>query len=78
MPELPELAPREREVLDFLAQGYAYKEIAGELAISVQTVATYVRRVYTKLQVRSRGQAVAKYTGFRSQVSEGTSPHRRV
>jgi DNA-binding NarL/FixJ family response regulator len=68
---MPALAPREREVLDFLAQGYYYKEIADALSISVQTVGTYVRRIYTKLQVRSRGQAVAKYTEFRSRAGSG-------
>lgn len=69
---MPSLAPREREVLDFLAKGYYYKEIADALSISVQTVGTYVRRIYTKLQVRSRGQAVAKYTEFRSRAGGGT------
>ena len=55
------LSPREQEVLDFLARGYLYKEIADRLNISVPTVNTYVRRIYEKLHVRSRGQAVAKY-----------------
>ncbi len=57
-----ELSPREREVLELLARGYLYKEIAEMLKISVQTVNTYIRRIYEKLHVRSRGQAVAKYT----------------
>ena len=56
------LSPREQEVLDLLARGYLYKEIAELLNISVPTVNTYVRRMYEKLQVRSRAQAVAKYT----------------
>ena len=56
-----ELSPREREVLELLARGYLYKEIAEMLKISVQTVNTYIRRVYEKLHVRSRAQAVAKY-----------------
>lgn len=56
------LSPREQEVLDFLARGYLYKEIAERLNISVPTVNTYVRRMYEKLHVRSRAQAVAKYT----------------
>jgi DNA-binding NarL/FixJ family response regulator len=55
------LSPREQEVLDLLAGGYLYKEISERLGISVPTVNTYVRRVYEKLHVRSRGQAVAKY-----------------
>lgn len=57
-----ELSPREREVLELLARGYLYKEIAEMLKISVQTVNTYIRRIYEKLHVRSRAQAVAKYT----------------
>lgn len=57
-----ELSAREQEVLDLLARGYLYKEIADRLNISHPTVNTYVRRVYEKLHVRSRAQAVAKYT----------------
>ena len=63
-PGLPadgELSPREQEVLDLLAQGYLYKEIADRLNITGPTVNTYVRRMYDKLHVRSRAQAVAKY-----------------
>ena len=60
--ETIELSPREREVLELLARGYLYKEIAEMLKISVQTVNTYIRRIYEKLHVRSRAQAVAKYT----------------
>ena len=56
-----ELSPREQEVLDLLARGYLYKEIAERLNISIPTVNTYVRRMYEKLHVRSRAQAVAKY-----------------
>jgi DNA-binding NarL/FixJ family response regulator len=56
-----ELSTREQEVLDLLARGYLYKEIAESLNISVATVNTYIRRVYEKLHVRSRAQAVAKY-----------------
>jgi DNA-binding NarL/FixJ family response regulator len=56
-----DLSNREQEVLDFLARGYLYKEIAEKLSIGVPTVNTYVRRIYEKLHVRSRAQAVAKY-----------------
>lgn len=59
-----ELSPREQEVLDLLARGYLYKEIAERLNISVPTVNTYVRRMYEKLHVRSRAQAVAKYANL--------------
>jgi len=59
--ETVELSPREAEVLELLARGYLYKEIAEALAISLPTVNTYIRRIYEKLHVRSRAQAVAKY-----------------
>ena len=58
--ELAELSERERAVLDLLASGFLYKEIAERLQIGVNTVSTYVRRIYEKLHVRSRAQAVAK------------------
>ena len=54
-------SPREQEVLELLARGYLYKEIADRLDITCPTVNTYVRRMYEKLHVRSRAQAVAKY-----------------
>ncbi len=60
--ETEDLSPREHEVLELLARGYLYKEIAEALQISVPTVNTHVRRIYDKLHVRSRSQAVAKYT----------------
>ncbi len=62
--ETVELSPREREVLELLARGYLYKEIAEMLKISVLTVNTYIRRIYEKLHVRSRAQAVAKYANL--------------
>ena len=62
--ETVELSGREREVLELLARGYLYKEIADMLKISVQTVNTYIRRIYEKLHVRSRAQAVAKYANL--------------
>ncbi len=52
---------REKEVLDCLAQGFLYKEIADKLGISYETVHTYIRRIYEKLQVRTRTEAVAKF-----------------
>jgi DNA-binding NarL/FixJ family response regulator len=67
-----DLSPREQEVLELLARGYLYKEIAESLSISVPTVNTYVRRMYEKLHVRSRAQAVAKYAG----ISLTDSGHR--
>ena len=53
-PELDQLTPREREVLRLLARGYAYKEIASELFISIKTVETHVSAVLRKLQLSSR------------------------
>lgn len=55
------LTPGEREFLDQLANGYAYKEIAGRMNISIDTVRSYVRTVYEKLHVHSRTEAVVKY-----------------
>jgi DNA-binding NarL/FixJ family response regulator len=56
-----DLSPREKEVLDCLSQGFLYKEIAEKLGISYETVHTYIRRIYEKLQVRTRTEAVAKF-----------------
>jgi DNA-binding NarL/FixJ family response regulator len=55
------LSEREQQVLDCLAQGFLYKEIAERLGISYETVHTYIRRIYEKLQVRTRTEAVAKF-----------------
>ena len=57
------LSPRESQVLQLLANGCLYKEIAGTLEISLPTVNTHTRRIYAKLRVRSRSQAVAKCLG---------------
>jgi DNA-binding NarL/FixJ family response regulator len=65
LPPAGGLSKRENEVLALLAQGYLYKEIADLLGISIQTVNTYIRRIYEKLQVHSRSQAVARYTNIR-------------
>ena len=59
--ELSELSEREQQVLDLLSQGLIYKEIAEKLGISYETVHTYIRRIYEKLQVRTRTEAVAKF-----------------
>ncbi len=60
-PDLQALSPRERKVLELLAQGYLYKEIAQTLDVKRSTVETFVRRIYIKLQVNSRSKAIAKY-----------------
>jgi DNA-binding NarL/FixJ family response regulator len=55
-PELDQLTTREREVLRLIARGYAYKEIAKELFISVKTVESHVSAVLRKLQLSNRYQ----------------------
>ena len=64
LPESAKLSQREREVLELLARGYLYKEIMDSLNLSRGTLNTYVRRTYEKLHVRSRSQAVAKFSHF--------------
>jgi DNA-binding NarL/FixJ family response regulator len=54
----PELSERERSVLALVAKGFTYDEIAGLLAVSRHTVMTYVKRIYRKLQVGSKTEAV--------------------
>ena len=58
---LANLTAREQEVLDHLAKGFLYKEIADALGISYDTVHAHIRRIYEKLQVRSRTEAVARH-----------------
>jgi DNA-binding NarL/FixJ family response regulator len=59
--ELEKLSKREREVLDYLAQGIPYKEIADVLSLSIDTIRMHIKGIYGKLHVHSRGEAVAKY-----------------
>ena len=53
------LSPREREVLDFIAQGRSIPAIAAELYLAPSTVKTHVQRLYEKLGVGDRAAAVA-------------------
>jgi DNA-binding NarL/FixJ family response regulator len=76
-PATEQLSPREQEVLYLLAEGYLYKEIAEQLNISIPTVNTYVRRMYEKLHVRSRAQAVARLSLPRN-ASLSPTPNRVV
>jgi len=54
------LTKREREILEFMAQGLATKEIAEKLEVSYFTADTHLRNIYTKLHVHSRGSALSK------------------
>lgn len=56
--EVPHLSAREQEVLELVVKGMTYSEIGDLLSISWNTVSTHVRRIYRKLEVRSRGEAV--------------------
>lgn len=56
---LSQLTPREREVLDLLAQGFSSEDMTSELRVSPHTVRTHVHNILTKLQVRSRLEAAA-------------------
>ena len=62
-PDLTRLTPGETKALHELSQGYAYKEIADHLGISVHGVRNYIRKIYEKLHVHSRTEAVIKYLG---------------
>jgi DNA-binding NarL/FixJ family response regulator len=59
--EAQSLSPREAEVLDLLAKGFLYKEIADQMKVTYATVHTHIRHIYEKLHVRSRTEAVAKH-----------------
>ncbi len=59
--ETTSLTERENEILAYLSKGFANKEIADELNISVPTVRTHLRHIYEKLHVRSRTEAIVKY-----------------
>lgn len=61
--DIDSISPREREILDLLSKGLAYKEIAYRLDISLDTVRTHLKRLYGKLHVHSRTEAVVKYLG---------------
>ena len=57
------LRPRECEVLELLAKGGSYREIADQIGVTYSTVNSHVKSIYERLHVRSRSQAVAKYLG---------------
>ncbi len=59
--ENDKLSTREREVIELLASGYIYKEIAEKMGIGTETVRTHVKNICIKLQVKNRTEAVAKH-----------------
>ncbi|HYK45799.1 MAG TPA: response regulator transcription factor [Parafilimonas sp.] len=61
-----DLSDREKEVLQLLVNGYSYKMIAAEMFISIDTVRSHIKKIYEKLQVNSKGEAVAK--AFRNRI----------
>ena len=71
--ELESLTPKEREVMNLVARGYKYREVAGELNISVKTLETHMKHIFDKLGVASRHEVtrLAFETGF---VDPGRSP----
>jgi DNA-binding NarL/FixJ family response regulator len=62
-PPTEELSQREREIVERLARGAQYKEIADDLSLSFNTVRTHVNRIYEKLHVHTRREAVARFQG---------------
>ncbi len=60
-PEEYNLTARETEVLHLLREGLAYKEIARQLSISVDTLTTHIKKVYSKLKVHSKAEIMAKF-----------------
>ncbi|MEA2276217.1 MAG: hypothetical protein QOI62_459 [Solirubrobacteraceae bacterium] len=57
--QVPQLSPREREIMHLMAEGRTAEAIGGELGVSVETVRTHVRNVIRKLQARNRVHAIA-------------------
>lgn len=68
------LSPREQEILRLLARGKAYKEMADVLGVSLGTINTHVRRIYQKLHVSSRGEAVSLFSTFRPDLKSPEQP----
>ncbi|MFM1980990.1 MAG: hypothetical protein RLZ68_2255 [Pseudomonadota bacterium] len=62
-----ELSTRETEVLTGIAKGFSYTEVATALAVSTNTVRTHIKRIYQKLAVNSRSEAVYEYNQLQSQ-----------
>jgi DNA-binding NarL/FixJ family response regulator len=71
--ETPSLSPREAQVIELLAKGYLYKEVADTMGVSYATIHTHIRHIYEKLQVRSRTEAVVKHLSQMHRASEDES-----
>jgi DNA-binding NarL/FixJ family response regulator len=63
LPQVDELSARENEVLQLLSKGLLYKEIAGRLNISVATIRQHIHKIYEKLHVQNRTEAINKALG---------------
>ena len=59
--EVGSLSPREKEVLELLTSGFPYLEVGRKLDIGFETVRTHVKNICSKMRVRNRVEAVAKY-----------------
>jgi DNA-binding NarL/FixJ family response regulator len=59
------LSKREQEVLELLTKGYSYKKIATDLFVSVDTIGSHIKNIYSKLHVNSAPEAVAKALKYR-------------
>lgn len=70
-PQAETLSRREKEILEMLCEGFANKEIADKLSLSIETVRGHLKHIYDKLHVQSRTQAVVK---FLSASQESGSP----
>lgn len=68
------LSPMEQSVLEYMAKGLLYKEVAEEMGIAISTVRTHVWHIYRKLQVHNRTEAIIKARG----LHEGAQPGERA
>jgi DNA-binding NarL/FixJ family response regulator len=70
--ETQSLSPREAQVIELLAKGYLYKEVADTMGVTYATIHTHIRHIYEKLHVRSRTEAVVKHLGQSRGSSEAS------
>jgi two-component system, NarL family, response regulator LiaR len=60
------LTPKENEVLELLAKGLLYKEMAGDLDVNINTIKKHCKNIYKKLQVRNRTEAAIKFNSAKA------------